>query len=574
MTRVTVVNRPIEVSVSGGRGPQGDAGPPGATVINGLAIATVPISSDPVANRTTLNAALADPNNSTVMLPAGTMLVDSTVRIPSGKTLKGAGVERTTIKAAPGFTRLLYKNAIVSPELDASNIGVEDLTVDASKQYHDNTVSAANRLCGLLFHRTNKFFVRNVNVKNCTAYGHYCAGFLDGTGAARNGYYENCRAENCNVNFESQDAYNITYVHCHSRAGDGDILCEAHYHPYVLCNKITYRDCTADGPGWGALIINTTADQYDITIDNCYFRSVGGGAALGVDGPGFLHRLSLVNSTFESTGQQGADLRFIKKGKAIGCNFYGQNSDNSPAFGVLNSANSEMEFSSCHARGNAVVGTVNGYGIDNTSSASRWIGGILEGVSSGATGVSSLNPITIDASTRLIPAVTSTFNDGTAQTVVDHVGTVVDLKSALGWYRATKTTASGTWANAKTSLVLDGDFIITAVPRVTGDATFGIGVSTVGGSLYTSSDMKALFYVDGSGALSWRSVELGLNAGGIYIPYEPLHMVRKAGVISFYKGGSIYTEGRLLGTMSNSDTLGLDVTMLDINTAVDLRVGK
>lgn len=382
---------------------EGPQGPAGSISIDDLPITVIPCAADGVTDDTAIiNATLADADVSIAMLPAGTIMVTSSVRVPSGKTLMGAGVGRTTIKAKTGFSKTVYKGVVVAPETSATNVTLRDFTVDGNKLYHAAIVHADNRIHGVLFERNDGFAVRDVNIRNCTGYGHYCAGTFDGSNSVRNGYYENCHVKNCNVNFEIQDGGQITYAHCHSTTGDGDMGLESHFHPYLRCSKITYRDCTAAGTGSGWNLLNITGDQNDITIDNCRAVITTANSALLVSGPFYVNRLKIANSSFVSDVQTAASIEYITDGKISNCEFIGK-ANGSAVFGVAVGATAQVYFSNCHAKGESLAAGVIGAGITNASTTSRWSGGLLEGVGTLSTAMHNL-PIKIDAMTLLVPA--------------------------------------------------------------------------------------------------------------------------------------------------------------------------
>ncbi|MBL0023132.1 MAG: hypothetical protein IPP23_13395 [Sphingomonadales bacterium] len=81
-----------------------------------------------------INAALAEPNVSTVILEPGLFLIESPIFVPSNKTLMGSGRNDTIIRADSDFAIPSAQfNAVIMSEEHSSGITLSDFTVDAAK---------------------------------------------------------------------------------------------------------------------------------------------------------------------------------------------------------------------------------------------------------------------------------------------------------------------------------------------------------------------------------------------------------------------------------------------------------
>jgi Ca2+-binding RTX toxin-like protein len=221
-----------------------------------------------------INAALADPDVSTVVLEAGLFLIDSPIFVPSNKTLMGSGREDTIVRASQDFTvPNAQQNALIVSEEHSANITLSDFMVDASK-----ITPSGLRLNGVLMRFTEDFLIERVDVENATGYAHYAVGNLGALletgwvhGEPVSGHYEDIRTYNSQVHFEQYWADGITLVNVHARDGDGDISTEAYFHPIVGSRNISYEQVSAVGDGFlGFSLISSVLPLENISIIDSY----------------------------------------------------------------------------------------------------------------------------------------------------------------------------------------------------------------------------------------------------------------------------------------------------------------
>lgn len=188
-----------------------------------------------------LNAQLADPTVSRVILPAGVTWIGGTVKVPKGTTLDltlGG-----TLRALPTFAIVNGLNhavlltgdraAIIGGTVDMNKRG---LGAGINNRYNGITVLAGAQDC----------IRRDVVVMNCTGYGVYDSG--DQTFARPpSSHNYNVRTYNCEIHFEPQGAVGTTYIDCHARDGDGDVLVSSYFHPLVGSYDISFISCSAKG---------------------------------------------------------------------------------------------------------------------------------------------------------------------------------------------------------------------------------------------------------------------------------------------------------------------------------------
>lgn len=216
-----------------------------------------------------INAALADPNVTTVVLDAGVFTLNSPIFVPSDKTLMGSGRYDTIIRASADFMIPdAQNNAVIVSEEQSSNITLSDFTVDAGK------ISPGGlRLNGIFMRFSSDFLVARIDVENATGYAHYAAGdlglFFNGgpTETPASGRYEDCNTFNSQIHFEQFFADGITLFNVHARDGDGDIPTETYFHPLVGSRNITYEQSSAIGRGFlGFSLISAVLPLENISI--------------------------------------------------------------------------------------------------------------------------------------------------------------------------------------------------------------------------------------------------------------------------------------------------------------------
>lgn len=219
-----------------------------------------------------INAALADPNVTTVVLGEGIFLVDSPIVVPSNKTLTGSGRGETIIRASGDFAiPSAQHNAVIVSEDYAENIVLSDFSVDGAKISPDGL-----RLNGVFLRYATDFEVARIDVSNTSGYAHYAAGDLGSYQAGNldavkaSGSYTDCNTYNAQIHFEQIFADGITLTNVHARDGDGDIPTEAYFHPIVGSENITYQQSSAIGSGFlGFSLISAGEPLANINIIDC-----------------------------------------------------------------------------------------------------------------------------------------------------------------------------------------------------------------------------------------------------------------------------------------------------------------
>jgi len=345
--------------------------------------ATVTINPDSTIDlAAAINAALADPTVTTVVLGAGEFLLHSSVIVPSGKTLIGAGRDATILRAAADFEIIdSSNNSVVISEQNAVDIVLSDFAVDAAKLSPEGL-----RLNGVFMKFATDFSIARVDVSNATGYAHFAQGdlnayFAGGDYVQASGTYEDCQTFNSQVHFEQMFANGVTLTNVHARDGDGDISTEAYFHPLVGSSDITYIDSSAKGSGFlGFSLISSSLPLADITIINTTveIESPSVGSALIALGNLPIDGLTIANSSFIAHNYIAVRLGGVT-GTASGSYFQG----GLIALEVTTSGNgtaSDFEIADSIALGlrdPASGAAVAGIHADN-SSYLTWSGGTIE----------------------------------------------------------------------------------------------------------------------------------------------------------------------------------------------------
>ena len=330
-----------------------------------------------------INAALANPDVTEVILGPGVFIVGSAIIIPSGKTLTGDGRDTTMIKAAANFTRIAgVGDGIVSTVPDAANVVLRDFSVDASK-----LMVGGARLHGVWMQEAENFSITRVDVYNATGYGHFAQGKHLGfnpDGSVRvdyaSGTYTDCVTYNCEVGFEQMYSDGITLTNVHGRDGDGDISTEAHFHVLAGSRNITYIDSTSISASYGGFSLLSFANPLEnIRIVNSLVE-VGNGFAITALGYLPILGLTIENSRFAANalvdgiaarlgGVTGTATNSQFVGYPAGAVF-GNSGDGTPS--VFQAIDSESVGLT------DLAGRSGSYGIGVFSGTVTWDGGTLE----------------------------------------------------------------------------------------------------------------------------------------------------------------------------------------------------
>lgn len=264
-------------------------------------------ASDPAINRL-----ISFPNVSAVMLPIGVTTINGPLNAGSGKSIVGQGQGLSTLKALPTFkpsndAAHPNGNSMLYGMPGAVGVRFADMTVDGSKvgnHYLNGVNMFANR----------GFVVERLTLKDISGYANWAVGWV-GSHPDRlkldvcSGVFRDVWVYNANVHFEATAANNVLFERCHARDGDGDIGCEAWFHPYSSKN-ITYRDCS----GYGRTAAGTLIANYEpgtltenITFDNVSMEVLGGGASMAIICfTGAMKNIRIANSRIISEGYIGA----------------------------------------------------------------------------------------------------------------------------------------------------------------------------------------------------------------------------------------------------------------------------
>lgn len=249
--------------------------------VDGIFVASV--VADGTDQSAIINAALADPAHSVVMLPPGEFWISSSIVIPEGKTLIGSGQDGTLIKILPDFGPLPEVRVSISV---GDNGTVSDLSIDVDKTNNGDGLSA--RVHGVQGNGTG-YLVENVSVLNATGYAFWSLGAS--TEQPASGVFRDCYAENSNILFETQFSDGVLFENCVGADGDNDVHLESAFHPLVNSHNITFLGCvyigdqasiSVDAVGGG----ETPYDQSNIVFENCYLETTSGVLGAFIGGPG------------------------------------------------------------------------------------------------------------------------------------------------------------------------------------------------------------------------------------------------------------------------------------------------
>ena len=251
-----------------------------------------------------INAALQDPAIDTVILEPGLFLLHSSIIVPSGKSLVGAGQGQTILQAAQDFQIIgPSDNAVVVTERYATGVSLSDFTVDAGK-----ILPGGLRLNGVFMKFAVDFDVSRVDAGNATGYAFFAqgdpGGYLNGnTPIEASGAFTDCNSFNSQVHFEQMASNGVVLTNCNASDGDGDIPTEAYFHILAGSSNISYINCNASGRGFlGFSIISSIIPSENITIENCHIEILNPstGSALIALGGLPINGLTITDSSFIS----------------------------------------------------------------------------------------------------------------------------------------------------------------------------------------------------------------------------------------------------------------------------------
>lgn len=218
-----------------------------------------------VDNAVAINAALSDPLVSGVLLPAGNIRLDHAIVVPSGKFLRGAGVDATILTRTNNLAGAAFEDkAIVRFATGAVAASVSDFTAIAPKT--NVKVQAAwminNRFC----------LVERVKAVNMG----YAFFAQEGSQFCT---FRDIQSFNANVHFETTAASDILFENTYARDGDGDnpLGFEGVWHTLFGSKRVTFRNGDHIGKGTPFLVVADSGAGDaglidDIRFENC--RSV------------------------------------------------------------------------------------------------------------------------------------------------------------------------------------------------------------------------------------------------------------------------------------------------------------
>ena len=343
-----------------------------------------------------INAALADPAVTHVILGEGLFLLHSPIFVPSGKTLTGAGRDLTMLKAAEDFTRPNPGEAdgVVNSDVGAIGITLSDFSIDANKLMPDGT-----RMVGCFMRDAEDFTIARVDVANATAYGHFAQGDANTFTSYASGSYEDCTVLNSQVCFEQMYCDGVTLTDCRAGDGDGDLI-GTYFHPLTGSKNITYLDCTASG--YASVGFDVTANVYaqeTIRIIDCSVEMLGAGAAIVVVGEHQTLGLELTGSSFVAHGNSAA-LLYGSVGTAFDCYFQGE-LIGIAFFDSPHGLPAVFTVTASHVLGLAdPIGGAAAFGVSTDGGTIVWDGGSIE--ARGPAVISVSGPLTVTPGTLII----------------------------------------------------------------------------------------------------------------------------------------------------------------------------
>jgi hypothetical protein len=261
----------------------------------------------------TIQAALDNPRVTCVVLPAGEIGIGSTITIPSGKTLMGAGKEFTTLVALEDFHSTLdvpFPGVMIFAD-GASQVTVSGLTLDGAKVGLSSTGEIVGKVSGIVMYNTSDFLIQDVHVENVTGYAQWAVGSWNYSNPElsvfSSGKYVDCSTANANVHFEQTTAAGVHILRSSSVDGDGDIPTEAYLHPMIGSTDIVYEDVfvRGTGDGIGASIFSLGVPIGTVTFINPDIVTDNNGMTIGGSQAAPVALVIIQGGSVESTGGIG-----------------------------------------------------------------------------------------------------------------------------------------------------------------------------------------------------------------------------------------------------------------------------
>lgn len=322
--------------------------------------------------------------------------LSSQVALPANKKVFGNGKATTGLIASAGFSIPGTASSVLAIQ---SFCNLQNFTVDAN----DQDGGGGKRLnCVPTTADAKGFFVSNVDVKNCTGYGHVTFG--SEANPQVTGYYESCHGYNCQVPFEQIGALDVTLVKCTAEGVAGRTL--ELFHPYGGSKNVTYISCRAWGESGAGINILTTNGHpvgpirfIDSSID-----IAGAVSAINVEkatGADTTVDLQIIGGSYKSALGSALNLNTNGKFKFLaGAKFQGGEACNMPPFAA------QVEFNGAEVLTAKASNTQQSIALVVNSAEVKVVGGRVEATNSGSGGsLAIMGLANVSEQTSLIPPV-------------------------------------------------------------------------------------------------------------------------------------------------------------------------
>jgi Pectate lyase superfamily protein len=306
----------------------------------------VVITNPSADNAPIINSALISTTDGIVELPPGVIQINSPIIGQSNRRLVGSTQGGTTLLLKSTFVYTAANNGAIFAD-SLTDFSVTDLTIDNAKIGWTQAGGFGTRLCGIRHTNCSDFVVERVTVKNASGYSFWPSGTANTPSQTnlmtQRAAYRDCWSYNANVHFEALRCNDILFENCNSRSGDGDIPCEAGFHPLTFGSRISFCSCSHDSNGSGFLLVASGSPLLGIVVDSCNFVSKNF-RAITADSQGQQVSVLMTNSRFESLVGHGTDIGGGGGGatwRADNCQFIGTGSTNTAGLVV----GGEVDFS-------------------------------------------------------------------------------------------------------------------------------------------------------------------------------------------------------------------------------------
>lgn len=351
-----------------------------------------------------INAALADPAVSVVLLPAGQIAIGARIVRPLNKKLIGAGPGKTNFLFLPslaGSTAGVFE----SPLGNDYGGGFSGFSVDGQYVGWGGGASARTHV---IVPRGVGWLNENIRVKN--AYGYHFWANSGTAGVYSSGIFRNVHSDNANVQFETTNADGVLFDGFTGTSGDSSAPGYANMgnefiHPIADSQNITFRHGRFEGESGAPLSISTTAvNQKGIVLDDVEIIQTNNAYSAGVIGgtASFRNQVTMKNVRLHKPDGGPAALSvthsdvFMVNSRAVG----GQ-------FGVAANNGGIIELSNSYAEGRTdPAGAIPAYGAGTSGTGTiNVVGGTLRGIGPAGSASSRGSRVTVAGNTRQFPAV-------------------------------------------------------------------------------------------------------------------------------------------------------------------------